>query len=80
MPVIVHDRRHRIGGVAGGRSLSQFNTFPFGASTMSEQPAASSRSTLNDDSLTQFYIEAHRIVTEARFIISSFPNAERIAV
>ncbi len=40
-------------------------------SPSTEQPA-----TLSDESITQFYIEAHRICTEAQFIINSLPNAE----
>ncbi|RDX40695.1 hypothetical protein OH76DRAFT_1450524 [Lentinus brumalis] len=32
------------------------------------------------DPLTQFFIEAHRIVTEANFVVTSLPNAEIAAV
>ena len=42
--------------------------------------ATGATATLSDESITQFYIEAHKISTEAQFIISSLPNAERHAV
>ena len=41
---------------------------------------ASTPPSLGEESITQFYIEAHRIATEAQFIIGSLPNAERPAV
>ncbi|KAH9932139.1 uncharacterized protein BXZ73DRAFT_46932 [Epithele typhae] len=34
---------------------------------------------LSGDSVTQFFIEANRVITEARFLISSIPNADRVA-
>ena len=42
---------------------------------LSPMPSPDS-ATIGDQSITQFYIEAHRICTEAQFICNSLPNAE----
>lgn len=47
---------------------------------LQSQPASPSLSAEQEDTLHQFFIESHRIATEAQFIIDSLPNADIPAV